>query len=206
MTEVQHDSPESEGVARAAQRAAMSITVLKALARLRAQRIAEQAQDDERAASAARAQRLVDHASARVGWTPAHDDEWLRRATTGDLARAWAAATPWAATDADAHDAANRLERRLHELHPDAMAAYHHARAAGAEPAEAVQQAAPLFATTRAIELADPASTQRQPRPPRDIAADGYPFPTAAGVTNPHHPHTQVITTLPRRSRQTASR
>ena len=204
MTEVQHDSPETEGVARAAQLAAMSITVLEALARLHAQRIAERAQDDERAASAARAQRLVDHASARVAWTPAHDDEWLRRAPTGDLARAWAAATPWATTDA--HDAAARLERRLHELHPDAMAAYHHARAAGAEPAEAMQQAAPLFATTRAIELADPAAMQRQPRLPRDIAADGYPFPTAAGVKNPHHPHTQVITTLPRRPRQTASR
>lgn len=206
MTEVQHDSPESEGVARAAQLAAMGITVLEALARLHGQRVAERAQDDERAASTARAQRLVDHASSRVGWTTAYDDEWLRRATTGDLARAWAAATPWASSDTDAHDAAACLERRLHELHPDAMAAYHHARAAGAKPAEAMQQAAPLFATMRAIELADPAPTQRQPRPPRDIAADGYPFPTTAGAKNPHPPQTQVITTLPRRPRQTASR
>jgi len=206
MTEVQHDSPESEGVARAAQLAAMSITVLEALARLHGQRVAERAQDDERAASTARAQRLVDHASARVGWTPAHDDEWLRRATTGDLARAWAAATPWATTDTDAHDAAARLECRLHELHPDAMAAYHQARAAGAEPAEAMQQAAPLFASAQAIEPAEPAPEQRQPRQPRDIAADGYPLPNPAGVKGPHQPATPVITTLPRRPRQTASR
>lgn len=213
MTEVQHDAPESECVARAAQLAAMSITVLEAMARLRAQRLAERATDDEHAASAARAQRLVDHASARVAWTPAHDDDWLHRANTGDLARAWAAATPWADTDIDAHEAARRVERRLHELHPDAMAAYHQARADGADPAQAMREAAPLFAHTHAIEARDHEPPTHHtgpghPRHPRDIAADGYPFPTKDAVTatrqQQNTPH--LITTLPQRSRQTASR
>lgn len=213
MTEVQHDAPESEGVARAAQLAAMSITVLEAMARLRAQHVAERAADDERTASAARAQRLVDHASARVAWTPAHDDDWLRRANTGDLARAWAAATPWADTDVDARQAAHRVERRLHELHPDAMAAYHQARAEGADPAQAMQGAAHLFARPHAIEARDHElpthhTGLRQPRHPRDVAADGYPFPTRDAVTaarqQQNTPH--LITTLPQRSRQTASR
>jgi len=214
MTELQHDAPESEGVARAAQLAAMSITVLEAMARLRAQRLAERATDDERAASAARAQRLVDHASARVAWTPAHDEDWLRRANTGHLARAWAAATPWAETDIDAHEAAQRVERRLHELHPEAMAAYHQARAEGAEPAQAMQEAAPFFARPRALESRDPetssheAGSPRQPRGPRDIAADGYPFPTSDAVTAARRQQNkpQVITTLPHRPRQTAAR
>lgn len=213
MTQIQHDAPESEGVARAAQLAAMSITVLEAMARLRAQRLTERAADDERAASAARAQRLVDHASARVAWTPAHDDDWLRRASTGDLARAWAAATPWADTDVDAQQAAHRVERRLHELHPDAMSAYHQARAEGADPAQAMQEAVPLFARPHAIESRDHATPiqhegPRHPRHPRDVAADGYPFPTKDAVTATHQqqntPH--LITTLPRRSQQTTSR
>ena len=208
MTEAHHDAPESEGVARAAQLAAMSITVLEALARLRAQRLAERATDDERAASAARAQRLVDHASARVAWTPAHDDDWLRRASTGDLGRAWAAATPWADTDVDAQQAAQRVERRLHELHPDAMAAYHQARAAGLDPGEAMRQAAPLFARTQAIEAHEhEAPTHHTSRRPRDVAADGYPFPTRDAVTTGRQQHSQhVITSLPQRPRQAASR
>lgn len=213
MTEVHHDAPTADGIARAAQMAAMSITVLEALARLRAQRIAERAMDDERIASAARAQRLVDHASARVAWTPAHDDDWLRRASAGELARAWAAATPWGDTDFDAQQAAQRVEQRLHTMHPDAMAAYHQARADGADPAQAMREAAPLFANRQAIEAPEhepptPHLSSGHPRQPRDIAADGYPFPTKDAITAGHQqrstPH--VITTLPQRSRQAASR
>jgi len=208
MTEVHHDAPTADGVARAAQMAAMSITVLEALARLRAQRLAERATDDERMASAARAQRLVDHASARVAWTPAHDDDWLRRASTGELTRAWAAATPWGDTDFDAQQAAQRVERRWHMLHPDAMATYHQARAEGADPAQAMHEAAPLFAHRHAIDAPEhePPTPHRSSgcsRQPRDVAADGYPFPTKDAVTavyqRPGAPH--VITTLPQRSR-----
>ena len=211
MAEVQHDAPESEGVARAAQMAAVSIAVLEALVRLRAQHLAERAGGDERAAAAARAQRLVDHSSARLAWTPARDDDWLRRADIGGLALAWAAATPWADTDADAQQAAHGVERRLHELHPDAMAAYHQARADGADPAHAMHQAGPLFSGARGIEAIDhepPSPTQAGHRGPRAVAADGYPLLTEDAVTTARQarntPH--VITTLPHRSRQTASR
>src|SRR4051812_38410028 len=51
----------------------------------------------------------------------AHDDSWRRAANTNALGRAWAAATTWAPTDTDARAAADRVERRLHELHPEAV-------------------------------------------------------------------------------------
>lgn len=214
MTDQGHDAPETEGVARAAQLAAMSITVLEAVAHLHAQRIAERAMDDERAASAARAQRLADHASARVAWTPAYDDDWVRKARTQELGRAWAAATPWVDTDNDAHEAAQRVERRLHELHPDAMAAYHEARAAGAEPAEAMREASPLFARPLALETTvypssrSEADASRGTRTAREVAAEGYPLPTSEAVARAHqqHGHAHVITTVPKRARQSASR
>lgn len=209
-----HDAPESEGAARAAQFAAMSITVLEAVARLRTQRAVERADADERVAAAGRAQRIVEHASARVSWTPAHDDTWLRQATSGDLARTWVAAATWADTDAEARDAAQRVERRLHELHPQAMAAYHEARAAGAEPGEAMRRAAPMFDGPLAIEATTGTERTRRvsptspPRDPRDVAADGYPYPTTEAVAKAGRPGggAHVITTLPRSTHRSLSR
>lgn len=52
------------------------------------------------------------------------------------------------------------------------------------------------------------AGSPRQPSGPRDIAADGYPFPTGDAVTATRRQQnkTRVITTLPQRPRQTAAR
>jgi hypothetical protein len=160
-----HDAPELEGAARVAQFLAMSVTVVEAMARLRAQREIERAAATGRAAAAERAERIAEHASARVGWTPAHDDAWLHQANSGELAHAWTAAAMWADTDVDAREAVQRIERRLHRLHPEGMAAYDEARTAGATPPEAMRQAP-------------------QPRHPRDVASDGYPCPTGPAVSN----------------------
>jgi hypothetical protein len=142
MNQPHYDAPDTEGAARAAQLAAMSVTVIEALARLQAQRAAERAETDERAAAAARASRIADHAAARVTWSAALDDNWLRQATTTDLGQAWAASVSWRETDTEAADALRRVEAQLHELHPDAMAAYHQARAHGADPQDAMPSAA----------------------------------------------------------------
>lgn len=207
-----HDAPELEGAARAAQFAAMSVTLLEAVARLRAQRATERADVNERVAAGERAQRIAEHANARVSWTPAHDDAWLRQATNGDLARAWVAAASWADTDVDAHEAAQRLERQLSEV--QAMAAGHEARTDGAEGRKAIRGAAPPIdpqqatEATTSTERGRPTGPTSPSRGPRDVAADGYPYPTREAVAKAARSRAgaHVITTLPRSTRPSLSR
>ena len=189
MTTQQPEASDTESVARAAQLAAMSLTVLEALSRLRAERLFRRADEDQRAAAAACAERVANHAHARLAWSPALDDAWLRGSGTDELARAWAAATAWTQTDVEARGAADRVERELHVRHPAAMAAYQSARAAGLDPQTAMRQAAPLFDSPLAIEAAAPVPNsgplldRPPPRGPADHAAEGYPF--ATGCTGP---------------------
>lgn len=156
MAEDQHSEPSSESVARAAQVAAMAAGVTEAVIRLRVQLAAEQAATDSQAAQAARAQRLADHAAARVTWSPAHDDSWLRQADTLSAAGAWGAARPWVDSDLDAARAMDRCEERLRDLHPDAMRRYDQMRAEGASPETAMHEAAPLFAQGRVTRTGSP--------------------------------------------------
>ncbi|MDP9416757.1 MAG: hypothetical protein M3P48_02760 [Actinomycetota bacterium] len=141
-----HDDPNSEGTARVLQMAAMAASVTEALVRLSAQRTVERQHADERAASAARAQRQADHVAAQVAWTPASDPEWLREAGALDVGRAWSAAVPWALTDPAAAAAQGACEERLRDLHPDAMRRYDWLRQDGADPRTAMRDVAPLFA------------------------------------------------------------
>ena len=69
----QHDDPMADAAARAVQLLALSITITEAVARLRAERLATRAFEDERAAAVLRAQDRADRAAA-----------WL----TGRIARA----------------------------------------------------------------------------------------------------------------------
>lgn len=198
----EHDAPENEGAARAAQFAAMSLTVIEALARLRAQRQAERADADDRAAKAARAERVASHAEARVTWSQALDDGWLRSAGTSDVGRCWAAAMAWAETDAEAADAVRRTETRLYELHSDAMLAYAAARAEGLDPSAAMQRAADQFVERPMLDAGDAVSASAAPRPPHDVAAEGYPLPASAAVEQGRTP---VITTAKPSARQSPS-
>jgi hypothetical protein len=179
-----YDSPDGDAAARLAQMVAMSATLAEAVARLQANRTADRADTDERAAAAARAGRVTEHAAARVAWSPARTDDWLYRATTPDLVRAWSAATTWAASDPDATHTAARLDTRLRQLQPDAMTAYDQARSAGADPAPAMHAAAqhftyPLPPPNRTTAVA----VEPAPRAPREVAADAYPHPARDGVT-----------------------
>lgn len=147
MTEQSYHDPGADGVARVAQAAAMSLAIVEALARLQQERTAQRATDDERSAAALRAEREASHASARVAWAPALNDRWLRRADLPQLLGAWAPATGWSSSDPDAHDAADRTEQQLAAMNPEAMHRYAQARAEGLDPAAAMGQAAPAFAT-----------------------------------------------------------
>ena len=212
MNQPQFDNPDAEGAARLAQLAAMGTTVIEAMARLHAQRAALRADESDRAAAVFRAQRTADHAAARVAWSPVHDIDWLRRATTPDLAPAWSAAAAWASTDPDAGEALRRAEARLHQLHPEAMAAYHEARARGVDPGQAMQESAEHWAQPRALGAGDDTaaatvSGHRPPsRPPDVVAADAYPYPTRDGVAAAARGEVHVITTAPRTSAHTPSR
>jgi hypothetical protein len=210
MTIQPHEAPESDGVAQAAHLAAMSLTVVEAFTRLRAERLTDGAADDERVASAARAQRLADHAHARVAWARARDHSWLRAADDQALGRVWAAATTWANTDADARTVAARVEQRLHELHPEAMAVYQSGRADGLDPGEAMRRAATLFRQPFAIGTEVSATVDAesapplQPRSPQDVAGDAFPPSAERGRFGPGpRPTTAalVITSAPARTR-----
>ena len=146
MTEHTYDDPQADGLARAVQAAAISLTIAEALARLQQERTAQRGVDDERAAASLRADRQASHASARVAWTPALNDRWLQRADTTQVFGAWAAAAVWATSDPDAHEATGRTEQRLAQMHPEAMHRYAQARAEGLDPAAAMSEASPAFA------------------------------------------------------------
>ena len=147
MTNQTYHDPGADGVARAAQAAAMSLAIVEALARLQQERTAQRAIDDERSAAAARAEREASHAAARVAWAPAMNDRWLSRVDVPQLLGAWAPATGWSSSDPDALAAANRTEQQLAVMHPEAMHRYVQARADGLDPAAAMGEAAPAFAT-----------------------------------------------------------
>lgn len=212
MNQPQFDDPDAEGAARLAQLAAMGTTVIEALARLHVHRAAQRADEDERATAAMRAQRTADHAAARVAWSATRDHEWLRHASTADLGPVWSAAATWAPTDPDAADALNRVEARLHQLHPEAMATYHQARAGGAEPGQAMQEAAQHWSQPQALGAgadAPDAPVAAGPSPSRPapvVAADAYPYPTRDGVAAAARGQVHVITTAPTNPPRTPSR
>ena len=128
-----HPDPPSEAAARVAQLAAMSISVAEALARLRAQRLADQAAADRQAAAAARAQARAAAAAARLTYSPALDDAWLRGAPTSALLDAWVATQLYPSDDPTApmprtvwsSGSASCTARRCRSTTPPALTATH---------------------------------------------------------------------------------
>lgn len=189
MTE-QHPDPDGDGVARAAQVAAMAVSVAEALIRAQAQRNTRLAEADHRVAATALTTQQAEHATARLVWSPAMDDRWLRRADIDQLSAGWAAAMPWQNLDPEAARSRERIEERLAELHPDAMHRYTQARQAGTNPVHAMTEAAPLFAqapSTAATDLAPGSAPAHEDgavpqRPVRVIAGQAYPVPVPDAV------------------------
>jgi hypothetical protein len=120
---------------------------------------------DDRARRALHAQMRAEQQAGRAGWAPALDPAWLREATLLQVARAWSAAVPYSDRavpwyEPAAATAMRKCEEKLRDLHPYAMGRYDRLRADGLGPAEAMQEAAPLFA--RAPRARDSSSTPRQ--------------------------------------------
>jgi hypothetical protein len=130
MTE-QHPDPGGEAAARAAQLAAMTVSVAEAVVRLRAQRVYDRAVAGDQTAAADRARQAADAATARVVYGAALDATWRRTASTSELLDAWAAAGAYLDGDPTAALAAERVEERLRRLHPEALAAYDPGRSGG---------------------------------------------------------------------------
>ncbi len=109
------------------------------------------AERDERARRALQGQIRAERDAARAGWSPALDPQWLRDAGLRSTAQAWGAAMPYADRNVPWYEptaaaAMRKSEERLRDLHPFAMARYDRLRAEGLGPAEAMREAAPLFA------------------------------------------------------------
>jgi hypothetical protein len=149
----QRPEPASDAAARAAQIAAMTLSVAEALARLQAQRLFERRVRQRQLAAAHRAAHAVARAAARRIWSAAMNRSWLRQALSPDLLTAWSAAQPWTSTDPLARVASERLEQRLLERHPEAMRRYQQARVDGHHPTTAMRNAATGFVSRAAIDM-----------------------------------------------------
>jgi hypothetical protein len=144
-----YPEPFSEAASYSSQRATQLVSLVAAAAevrmRLGASRAARQARQDQQARRQLEDQERTARANARAGWAPAHDAKWLAQADLFQAARTWGAAVPWAGSEPVAAAAMRKSEERLRTLHPFAMARYDRLRADGAEPLDAMREAAPLF-------------------------------------------------------------
>ncbi len=109
------------------------------------------AEQDHRARRALNAQVRAERDADRTRWAPPLDPAWLRNASLVETAHAWGAALPYADRNVPWHEPAaatamTRCEERLRHLHPYAMARYDRLRSEDLGPAEAMREAAPLFA------------------------------------------------------------
>jgi len=158
----------SHGLQRAVQIVSSAVTGAQAYAYLKRAQARTMAERGERIHRTQDAQISLERDTARAGWAPALDHGWVQQADFFQAARAWGAAMPYADPSAPwyepaAETAMRRCEERLRALHPNAMARYDRLRGQGMGPAEAMHEAAFLFAgPPRAY---DPAYT---PRPALD--------------------------------------
>lgn len=126
-----HPDPQGEAAARVAQLAAMTLSVGEAMARLRSQRLHDRALGEQQTAAVLRAQQSAQEAADRLRFSRALEDRWVRSSSTSELLDAWSTALPYLGREPLADLAAERVEARLRQLHPEAMATYHAGRAGG---------------------------------------------------------------------------
>ena len=163
-----------QGVQRAIQLASGAVTAAQVYLFHRNTQARAVDERDDRARRALHAQMRAEQQAGRAGWAPALDPAWLREATLLQVARAWSAAVPYSDRavpwyEPAAATALRKCEERLRDLHPYAMARYDRLRADGLGPAEAMQEAAPLFA--RPPRAHDSSST---PRPMVTVGETGW--------------------------------
>ncbi|MDT0262461.1 hypothetical protein [Jatrophihabitans lederbergiae] len=125
------EGPEREASAKLAQHLAVAVQVAGAVIRLRQERTEQRAAGIEQAAAAARAELTAQHTADRMVWSHALDS--TGQADLHELGRAWGAAAGWGDTDPAANVAATRVETRLGEMAPNAMARFDELRESGAD-------------------------------------------------------------------------
>jgi hypothetical protein len=179
-----YPEPFGEAASYSSQRVTQLVSLVAAAAevrmRLNAARTARQARQDQQAQRQLEEQERAARANARTGWAPAHDARWLAQAGLLQAARTWGAAVPWADTDPVAEAAMRKSEERLRTLHPFAMARYDRLRAEGAEPLDAMREAAPLFGYHP-----DARPAGHRPVPGIEASADAAPEPEVTDGTLP---------------------
>ena len=155
MTAETHPDPFQDAMGNGLQRAVQitSCAVTAAQVYIHQQRVQAMAtaERDERTRRALAAQVRADTETARAGWAPALDPDWLRQADLFQTAATWGAAMPYADRSVPwyqpaAAAAMRTSEDRLRDLHPYAMARYDRLRSDGTGPADAMREAALLFA------------------------------------------------------------
>ncbi|MFI5064817.1 MAG: hypothetical protein ACHP9Z_12685 [Streptosporangiales bacterium] len=139
-------------------------------------------EQDHQARRVLNAQIRAERDADRARWEPALDPGWLRRATLTETAQAWGAALPYTDRavpwyEPAAATAMARCEDRLRHLHPYAMAWYDRLVSEGREPADAMREAAPLFARHPYARNAP-----SEPRPILQTAVPGTSEGQAAGA------------------------
>ncbi|HET9895160.1 MAG TPA: hypothetical protein VFQ44_09515 [Streptosporangiaceae bacterium] len=151
----------SHGSQRVAQFASLAGAMGQMMLQRRALRDAAVASADAQAKRALQDQEDLLRHEARMGWTPAHDREWLAQADLLQTGRAWASATAFADSDASASAAQRKCEDRLRVLHPYAMARYDRLRADGLSALDAMRDAAPMFGREPHVRVGDPAPVRQ---------------------------------------------
>jgi hypothetical protein len=155
MTAETHSDPFQDamgsGLQRAMQVASCAVTAAQVYAYQHRSQAMAAAERDQRARRALTAQIRAERDVARAGWAPALDPDWLAQADIFQAARAWGQAMPYADPNVPWYEPAagmalRRCEERLRDLHPFAMARYDRLRGDGFGEAEAMREAAPLFA------------------------------------------------------------
>jgi hypothetical protein len=139
------------GLQRAVQVTSCAVTAAQVYIHQQRSQAMATAERDERARRALAAQIRAEREAARVGWAPALDPAWLSQADLYQAAYTWGQAMPYADRSVPwyqpaAATAMRKCEERLRDLHPYAMARYDRLRGDGMGPADAMREAAPLFA------------------------------------------------------------
>jgi hypothetical protein len=155
MTAETHPDPFRDamghGLQRAVQITSCAVTAAQVYLYQRRTQAMATAERDERTRRALTTQIRADTEAARVAWAPALNPDWLRQADLFQTATVWGAAMPYADRSVPwyqpaAAGAMRRAEDHLRDLHPYAMAHYDRLRNNGTGPADAMREAAPLFA------------------------------------------------------------
>ena len=191
-----HTEPTTDALARAAQALAVTVSIGEALARLHAQRTHERAAAADRAAAAAGTEQALHREQARLVWAPTLDDRHLVRMAATELLHARDHARGYQHADPTARVAVDRIEQRLRDVHPEAMALYDTAIRDGLGADHALRQALPHFRGEFGL---DPADTPLHYR-----LADGadHSAETANRAGDPTTPHVDEATTGQRQAAQ----